>query len=189
MESRCVECSHLISTQWLGHVLSSIVLHQDAGLLYFQSRNIRERGYNFAVDQQAAPADNSTGKASVAYERLTFCPTSVDKGVLAFRQWLRTMGGDGIPWQCPDVLPPRGTEDIYDMWHAHTKHCSHCRGALRNLNAAKYSSLGLLGVSALWMPDGGERTAAVLVAGATAAALHVLTGLFYRYEFSHADND
>ena len=33
---------------FVGHILSSVVLHQDSGLLYGQSRNLRERGYNFA---------------------------------------------------------------------------------------------------------------------------------------------
>ena len=199
--------------KWLGHILASIVLHQDAGLLYHQSRNMRERGYNFAVEQadddvsdadaaddvlngmptrRSTPAtgdDAPSGGVSVAYERIAFCPTSVDRAVLAYRQWLRTKGGAGIPWQCPDVLPPRGSEDLYDMYDAHTKHCSHCQGALRNLNAAKYASVGLVVASALWVPDGAERTAAVLGGCAVGAALQFVIGLFYRYEFSHADND
>ena len=109
--------------------------------------------------------------------------------MLAFRKWLRTNGGEGIPWACEDVLPPRGTEDIYDMWHAHTKHCSHCQRALSRLEALRYASLAMLAGSVIWMPDGYERTVAVLGAAAAAGALQVVTGLFRRYEFSHADND
>ena len=40
---------------WLGHVLSSVVLHQDAGLLYKQSRNLRERGYSAGYSRDAPP--------------------------------------------------------------------------------------------------------------------------------------
>ena len=164
---------------WLGHVLSSVVLHQDAGLLYGQSRNLRGRGYNFAA---SAPKP-------VDYDKLAFCPTPADKGVVSFRSWVRQHGGEGIPWQCDDTLPARGTEDIYDMWHAHTKHCSHCLEALRNIEAVRNAGLAIFGVSAIWMPDGAERTAVVLAAAVVAGGAHTLSRLFYRYEFSHADND
>ena len=214
---------------WLGHILSSIVLHQDAGLLYHQSRNLRERGYNFAdrsgggggggeeaaaateeaaaieaaatqpqveepasqpLPQSSLPAVKDVGFAeSKSYDQLTFMPTSADAAVVAFRRWCATKGGAGIPWQCPDVLPERGSEDIYDMWHAHTKHCSHCQGALKRLNAAKYASLALVAFAVLILPEGGERAALALGAGGVAAAIHKLTELFYRYEFDHADND
>ena len=172
---------------WLGHILSSVVLHQDAGLLYHQHRNLRDRGYNFAAPQPGSSEPSFA--SSESYERLAFCPTSVDKGVLSFRQWLRTNGGEGIPWACEDVLPPRGSEDIYDMWHAHTKHCSHCQVALKRLEAARYASLAMLACSVIWMPDGYERTAAVLAAAAAAGGLQFVIGLFLRYEFNHADND
>ena len=188
--------------KWLGHVLASVVLHQDAGLLYYQSRNLRERGYNFAAQSpppppppQAtaatpAPATSATGAQSgvaVPYEQLAFTPTSSDLGVVSFRSWCRLHGGEGVPWQCPDELPPRGTEDIFDMWDAHTKHCSHCRDAVRNIEAARTACLAVVAVSALWAPDSGARTACLLTAAAAAAALHSLAGLFYRYEYSHAD--
>lgn len=196
--------------KWLGHVLASVVLHQDAGLLYYQSRNLRERGYNFAAPPTppaevlaetmtlatkaqatgeaaaAAPASSGSG-VDVPYEQLAFTPTTSDLGVISFRAWCRTHGGAGVPWQCPDVLPPRGSEDIYDMWDAHTKHCSHCRDAVRNIEAARTACLALVAVSALWAPDGAGRTIGLLSAATAAAALNALAGLFYRYEYSHAD--
>ncbi|KAL1510910.1 hypothetical protein AB1Y20_005739 [Prymnesium parvum] len=162
---------------WVGHVGSSVVLHQDAGLLYKQYRNLRERGYN------AVP------RAGVRYDELVFCPTSVDKGVLAFREWLRLHAGGGVPWACEDELPPRGTEDIYDMWEAHTRQCRYCQAAYRNLQAAKYASLALCGGAVLFLPDGGERSAVALLALLAAAAIHRVTRLFVRYEYSHAEND
>ena len=75
------------------------------------------------------------------------------------------------------------------MWHAHTKHCSHCQVALKRLEAARYASLAMLACSVIWMPDGYERTAAVLAAAAAAGGLQFVIGLFLRYEFNHADND
>ena len=165
---------------WVGHILSSVVLHQDAGLLYFQHRNLRERGYNFAT-RQPDVADGA------AYNSIAFLPTKADTAVSAFRTWLRTKGGAGMPWQCDDVLPPRGSEDIYDMWHAHTKNCRHCRAAVRNIEAGRTAALAALVVSVAALPDSTERTLAVLAAAAAAAALHAVSRLFYRYEYSHAD--
>ena len=122
------------------------------------------------------------------YDQLAFCPTSSDKGVVSFRQWLRRHGGGGIPWACDDVLPPLGSEDIYDMWHAHTKHCSQCQAALRQLERAKYAAGAVVVASIVWVPQGApERTTAILGAAAVAAAAHAISRLFYRYEYSHAD--
>mmetsp|Transcript_41397 Transcript_41397/g.65591 ORF Transcript_41397/g.65591 Transcript_41397/m.65591 type:complete len:227 (-) Transcript_41397:114-794(-) len=166
---------------WVGHVASSFVLHQDAGLLYKQYRNLRERGYsNPAFDEDS----------KVEYEQLVFCPTSVDKGVLTFRQWLRQRAGGGIPWACEDVLLPRGSEDIYDMWDAHTKNCQYCQRAYRNLEILKHSSLAALGVAIVALPDGSpERALVAVTSSLTALALHKFNSLFRRYEYSHADND
>ena len=220
---------------WVGHVLSSVVLHQDAGLLYGQSRTMRAKGYNFA--RRSALGDGLIGSSSsggggggggssggsssligesssggssgssggsiglsdssklgshsgvrMQYDQLAFCPTSSDKGVVSFRQWLRRHGGGGIPWACDDVLAPQGSEDIYDMWHAHTKHCSQCQAALRQLETAKYAAGAVVAASIVWVPQGApERTTMILGAAAVAAAAHAISRLFYRYEYSHAD--
>ena len=79
-----------LTPSWLGHVLSSVVLHQDAGLLYKQYRNLRERGYNAGYSRDAPPTNETK---SATYESLVYTPTSVDRGVMMFRQWLRTKGG------------------------------------------------------------------------------------------------
>ena len=258
---------------WVGHVLSSVVLHQDAGLLYGQSRTLRAKGYNFARrsalgdgrigsssgggggssggnsdfvgESSSGGSSGSSGSSSgsnggsigggddglsdssklgslsedpsklgslsegphklgslsegpsklgshsgvrMQYDQLAFCPTSSDMGVVSFRQWLRRHGGGGIPWACDDVLPPLGSEDIYDMWHAHTKHCSQCQAALRQLERAKYAAGAVVAASIVWVPQGApERTTMILGAAAVAAAAHAISRLFYRYEYSHAD--
>lgn len=165
---------------WFGHIASSVVLHQDAGLLYKQYRNLRERGYN----NPSLPAESA-----VRYEKLVFCPNGVDKGVLAFRQWLRMYAGGGIPWACEDVLPPRGTEDIFDMWNAHTKHCQYCQTAYRNLEIVKYVSLALSAIAFLGLPSSIPEPAISFAFLLIAGALQKFNELFVRYEYSHADND
>lgn len=163
------------------------MLPQDAGLLYYQSRSLRAKGYNFARAPAAEP-EGAAAAERVAYDKLAFTPTPSDKGVVSFRGWLRRHGGDGIPWACDDVLPPLGSEDIFDMWDAHTKHCSQCQGALRQLRALRSASLALLLASVIWAPDGAGRTAAILAAAAAAAATNAVIGLFYRYEYSHSSS-
>mmetsp|Transcript_120657 Transcript_120657/g.219395 ORF Transcript_120657/g.219395 Transcript_120657/m.219395 type:complete len:512 (+) Transcript_120657:100-1635(+) len=169
-----------LTPDWAGHIGSSVVLHQDAGLLYKQFRNMRERGYN-------DPALEA--KSSKRYEQLVFCPNGIDKGVLAFRQWLRTYAGNGVPWACQDELLPRGSEDIYDMWYAHTEHCQYCQTAHRNLQIAKYASLVLGVIAVLGVQDGTREPLLAIAAVLLAGALHKVTQLFQRYEYSHADCD
>jgi phenylpropionate dioxygenase-like ring-hydroxylating dioxygenase large terminal subunit len=231
-----------LTPKWLGHVLASIVLHQDAGLLYKQYRNFRERGYGRwqeGSNQQFKSADTSsadtrddrsslvvpttpvqparagprprmtTGKRSSIfepapgsdmeraagaprpprYEDFVFTPTSVDMGVHHFRQWLRMYGGNGIPWASEDVLPARGTEDIFDMHDAHTKHCQYCQGAQRNLEILRYTSLAAFLAAIILMPVGEERTVIAAGSGLAALAIGKFNTLFRRYEYYHADND
>lgn len=167
---------HPATPAWLGHILSSVVLHQDAGLLYSQSRNFRDKGMSRAAFQ---------GKS---YEALAFCPNSADKAVMTFRNWLRTRAGNGVPWACDDVLPARGSEDIFDMWHAHTVNCKYCTAVYARLRALTYSATAAAIFAAAFMPDGPDRVLATLASACAAAGFHQFSGLFRRYEFHHADN-
>ncbi|KAJ8601791.1 hypothetical protein CTAYLR_006813 [Chrysophaeum taylorii] len=162
---------------WFGHVASSFVLHQDATLLYHQSRNLRDQGL-------IAPE-----RPGVAYEHLVYAPTSADMGILMFRRWLHKHAGSGVPWACADVLPARGTEDVFDVWHAHTKNCAYCTQAYSNLQTAKHLALLALAAALVFMPQGADRAIVSVLSAATAAALHKFNSLFLRYDFSHADND
>lgn len=162
---------------WFQHVMAPIVLHQDCGLLYGQSRNLHERGYR------------PLQEGSVPFEKLVFCPTQVDRGVLTFRRWLRERGGEGIPWACTDELDPEGTVDIYDTWHAHTKNCRCCQDAYRNLEAVKIACAAACVGTLVFLPQSPERLAACVAAAALAGALHVFNSLFVRYEIQHVDCD
>ena len=81
----------------------------------------------------------------------------------------------------------RGTEDIFDMWEAHTTHCSQCRGALQKLTFVKGSALSLAAASLIAVPSGAERAVCVFGLLAAAAAIDAVSTMFYRYEYSHAD--
>lgn len=161
---------------WLQHVLSPIVLHQDAGILYNQSRNLREQGYRPRQD------------GSVDWRQLVYTPNTADKPVQYFRRWLRRAGG-GVPWACADEVPQRGTEDIYETWHAHTEDCKYCSAAYRNIENVKYVSFAVVFVIFVFMPVSSERVWSAVFFAALACFLHAFNGLFLRYECSHADNN
>ena len=161
---------------WFGHIASSVVLHQDAALLYEQYRNLIDKGY--------APTRND----SKTYNQVCFQPNPVDAGVQSFRKWLANEAGGGVPWACPDVLPDRGSEDIFDMWDAHTKHCAHCTAAYANIRAARDVAAGTF-VAAALLPDGAARAPLAIAAAALAFGLDRAMGLFRRYEFDHSTND
>lgn len=165
--------------KWLQHLLTPVVVAQDCGLLYGQYRNLRGRGYRPGRE------------GSLDFERLVYCPNSVDAGPLAFRRWLRRAGGD-VPWACEDLLPARGTEDVYELWSHHTRHCRYCTAAHANLEVAKCACAAVACLALVALPPGLLRGLVAICAGVLAAGLHALTGPngpFGRFEHSHADNN
>lgn len=165
-----------LTPTWFGHIASSIVLHQDAGLLYDQFRTMRSMGYE------------PTKPDSKTYDQICYMPNSVDKGIVTFRRWLQVHAGGGVDWKCDDVLPPRGSEDIFDVYHAHTKHCKYCTNAHANLRLAKNAAAATASL-ALLAPEQPHAAPVAVAAAALALGLDKFNTLFRRYEFNHADND
>mmetsp|Transcript_26367 Transcript_26367/g.47520 ORF Transcript_26367/g.47520 Transcript_26367/m.47520 type:complete len:450 (+) Transcript_26367:62-1411(+) len=164
--------------KWVGHMLTPVVVHQDSGLLYGTYRNLREKGYRPGLE------------GSAKYGSLVYCPTAVDAGPMAFRRWMQLAGGD-VPWACEDVLPARGSEDLFDVWEAHTKQCRYCMDAYNNLELLKYVSAAVFCVTLLLM-TGSERATLASLSAALAAALHLVTGPngpFRRWDFAHHENN
>lgn len=164
--------------KWVQHLLTPIVVSQDCGLLYYQYRNFREKGYR--------PTQGV--EDSLRFESMVYCPNSIDAGPIAFRRWLRQAGGD-VPYACEDRLPMRDTEDIYDIWDAHAKDCRYCTDALRNLQALKYACIAVFVAAVLFLPAGQERGTVAVTAAALAAGIQWFNTNFRRFPFSHADNN
>lgn len=164
---------------WLQHVLTSFFLHQDAVLLHHQEQNFRDKGFIAHKDSDKA------------FREVTYTPNEVDIGSIQFRRWLRTRAGGGVPWQCDPSLPPRLQDNtkIFDVWNSHTKHCTHCLEAYRNIQNLKTFSFGSAFAIALAVPDGPERIIGGAAAVAIGAGLHKLGELFEVYEFNHQDNN
>lgn len=96
--------------RWLQHLGNHTVLDDDQVFLHWQERTLERRG------------------GSGTYEQACFLPTGADLYVRQLHRWVREFAGTPFPGQ---PLPPRQlSEPLLERWHAHTKHCRACSGAL-----------------------------------------------------------
>ncbi|OWY64909.1 (2Fe-2S)-binding protein [cyanobacterium TDX16] len=184
---------------WLGHVLASLFLHQDAVFLHRQEKILARRGKGKWLDA-------------------VYTPNPQDKMTIAFRQWLAKRAGGGIPWagECNSNLPPieQDKQKLFDVWTTHTQQCRVCQDALKNINRlavlARAAAIACLCLGVIV----DSRTVAMkaVVTGGTSLltapptqfwwavgsavlfamleySLKKLRQLFYVYEFEHAQND
>ncbi len=188
---------------WLGHVLSSMFLHQDLVLLHHQQKNLAKKGRE-------------------RWAETVYTPNPQDKMVVAFRQWMKYKAGGEIPWEANGDLhlPPAEIDKrkLFDVWSTHTQHCSVCQRALKNFNRASIlaygASAGCFGL-ALWLdaraialkveteqlapsvsvfsvPPTASFWAAVgaaIVLAVVGTLVKKFSRLFYVYEFDHSQND
>jgi phenylpropionate dioxygenase-like ring-hydroxylating dioxygenase large terminal subunit len=174
---------------WLGHVLASVFLHQDLVFLHYQEKTLAQR--DRWLDE-------------------VYTPNPQDKMTITFRQWLANRAGGGVPWAADCAALPSAEQDkrvLFDVWQTHTQHCRYCQQALRNLRWLRLMSGGLA-VGALILavlldmqyiaraPEAGLISVPFLGWSAISLGLmaigygtHRLIGLFYVYEFEHAQND
>ena len=66
--------------------------------------------------------------------------------VIAFRQWLKTRAGGGVPWDigCNTQLlaSELDKQQLFDVWTTHTQHCAVCQNALKNIERFALWSYG-----------------------------------------------
>ena len=164
---------------WVNHVMASAFLHQDALFLHGQERSLtRYKQY-----RTAQPGNDSYADAVL--------PCSADKGVMHFRYWMSKFANGFIPFKGDTTMPAADNEAVFDVWNSHTKHCKVCLSALSRLKKVRALSFFAAAVVAAIRPK------VLGVVGSTASALGLsglglvlskLIKMFYRYEFSHADN-
>ena len=104
---------------WLGHILTSLFLHQDLVFLHYQEKLLAKQ-----KDEQ--------------WLNKVYTPNPQDKMVITLRQWIEQRAGGAIPWDsgCAPSLPPPALDKskLFDVWTTHTQHCQSCQGALKNIN-------------------------------------------------------
>ncbi|CAN0003370.1 unnamed protein product [Scytosiphon promiscuus] len=185
---------------WLQHVTGHLFLHQDMVLLHHQEKILASAGH-----------DSST------YGKAVFVPTAADRGVTALRRWITDFGSGGPAWDqgCDPALPPRqrNREKLFNVYESHTKSCSSCLGALKNVKKMRQAANASAVISFAWALLLGARTVAItaasrsspvlnaviakamlpavvltLVSLGAAKALDKLHGMFHTYSFHHQDS-
>eukprot|EP00590_Aulacoseira_subarctica_P004876 CAMPEP_0172427894 /NCGR_PEP_ID=MMETSP1064-20121228/44030_1 /TAXON_ID=202472 /ORGANISM="Aulacoseira subarctica , Strain CCAP 1002/5" /LENGTH=562 /DNA_ID=CAMNT_0013172377 /DNA_START=113 /DNA_END=1801 /DNA_ORIENTATION=+ len=164
---------------WVNHVLTSLFLNQDALFLHGQERTFTHTGkYRTAV-----PANDSYSK--------NVLPTSADKGVMLFRGWMSKYAHGFIPFQGDTTMTASNKEVVFDVWNAHTKNCKYCLAALKRIKTVRtltfFASALVATIRPKVLGTAGSTLAALGLSG-LGLVLSKLIGMFYRFEFSHAEN-
>ena len=168
--------------KWVNHMMASAFLNQDALFLHHQERHLHHSGQYSTVGQ----GNDDDGNAYVD----AVMPANSDLGVLNYRKWMSKFAGGGIPYRHYKTMPESSNDVVFDVWNGHTKHCRYCLDALRRLKKARAVALVAATCVGVLRPFGKVPSLfATLGLGGTTWLLHKIIGLFYRYEFSHAEND
>ena len=171
--------------RWVEHLrVRNPVLDGDMILLHAQERALQQR-----LQQESW---------KTAYRM----PTSADRLVIEFRQWLDNYAQGQLPWD-PSAQwsdGERGGRDrqvLLDRYHQHTLICSSCRGALQMVQRLQvlllaYFAVSVAGVALL--PDSLRLTVglplillALLGLGAYAGLKYKLEPQFYFVDYVHGD--
>ncbi len=176
---------HYLTPRWWDHIQNrNSILDGDMVLLHQQEYFLQQR--------------QKTESWKTAYQ----LPTSADRLVIEFRQWFDRYCEGKIPWQevglnsqKTQIISDR--KKLLDRYHQHTKHCSSCRNALKNIQRlqvilAIYFIISVSGVALI--PDSLRLKlglpliiVALLGLGLAAWLRFWLQPRFYFIDYIHAD--
>lgn len=137
---------------------------------------------------------------SINWDKACFVPTKTDANVVSFRRWLKKYCSDGqVDWGTkkynngflPPPPPPR--HQLMDRYWTHTRMCSSCKVAYKNLNvmemALQVLSISCLGIAAVTKPAAKSYTflsAAVLCFLAAKWLSHFIYKTFHFHDYDHS---
>ncbi len=103
----------------LKHVSSYKLSNQDLSMMHSQAGN------------------ESLGDKT--WQKSYFMPSVADVGIITFRKWLDEFAGGKPAYQgiTEAHFQKLNDEQLYDIWHRHTKHCPSCRQSLVLVSKAK----------------------------------------------------
>ena len=104
--------------RWFGHLNQNGILEDDQIFLHLQERTLAETSGNYA--------------------QACYLPTTSDRFVLAYRQWMEKFGEPFLN----RPLPPAETSQtaLLDRYESHTQHCASCLGALKRVQQLRQVS-------------------------------------------------
>lgn len=171
---------HYWTPRWWNHIQErNLVLDGDMVLLHYQERDL----------QQLTQTENW----KTAYK----LPTSADRLVIEFRQWLDEYCQGQFPWgQIDSSTPVLSREQLLDRYHQHTLICGSCRQALQNIQRLQLGLLVYFAVAlaiAAVIPDAFRLSASLPLAISALLGLSIygvlkywLQPKFYFVDYIHA---
>ncbi|MEA5533864.1 Rieske 2Fe-2S domain-containing protein [Crocosphaera sp. XPORK-15E] len=117
-----------LTPTWYSHLGNNGVLEDDQIFLHHQERYLEEKG------------------GSENFSKAFYLPTKADLFVFEFRSWVNQYKAQ--PFPNATLNPALSTETLLDRYHSHTKKCSSCRTALKNLQRVKIGVA--IATSILW---------------------------------------
>lgn len=120
-----------IVPRWWDHIQNrNAVLDGDMVLLHQQENCLRHKSWKTAYKM----------------------PTSADRLVIEFHSWFDRFCNGQLPWHEVGIDPTLATEEVsrevlLDRYHQHTRHCSSCRQALKNIKLLQWLLLGYFAIA------------------------------------------
>jgi len=112
-----------LTPQWYSHTNQNGVLEDDQIFLHHQERYLAALG----------------GKEK--YNQAFYLPTKADLYVSQLHQWINLYRAD--PFLDQELPPALSKEQLLDRYHSHTKNCTSCSQALKNIKKIKQIAITL----------------------------------------------
>ncbi|MDE5102739.1 MAG: cell death suppressor protein Lls1, partial [Trichodesmium sp. St19_bin2] len=106
-----------LSPRWYSHIGQNGVLEDDQIFLHYQERYLEAKG------------------GSANFSKAFYLPTKADLFVFELRSWVNKYNAQLFP--NATLSSALNSEILLDRYHSHTKKCSSCRRALKNLQRIK----------------------------------------------------
>merc|ERR1711871_1255321 len=176
--------------KWLLHITASFFLHQDQVFLHHQERMLYSSSdYAFGNFENNAALSSDPSK----YSSLYFMPNTHDRQISHFRQWIYKKAGGGVKWGKAALnmgLPSRlRSDELFDVYRAHTENCKVCKDASSNIKMIRNFSLGTSLVLLSVFKSLKMKVLTGSLLGALSFISHQLYKLFFKYKYSHQDNN
>mmetsp|Transcript_22198 Transcript_22198/g.28788 ORF Transcript_22198/g.28788 Transcript_22198/m.28788 type:complete len:560 (-) Transcript_22198:129-1808(-) len=180
--------------KWLLHISGAFFLHQDQIFLHNQERMLYGSSNYAFGDFSANPAlASSLTSNPAAYASTYHMPNSQDRQITKFRKWVHEKASGGVKWGAaslvnglPKRLPP---SQLFDTYEAHTKNCEICQQSLGRILKLR-NMFGVLAAGCAILVNAKLRALCLTgLFSAVSMALHKLSKLYFKLEFSHQDNN
>ena len=112
-----------LTPRWYSHTKQNAILEDDQIFLHLQERYLERQG------------------GSSNFAKAFYLPTSADRFVTEFRQWVNQYQAD--PFLGEALTPALSPAQLLDRYHSHTQNCASCRTALNRIQQLRIACVGI----------------------------------------------